>query len=131
MKYTPSGTAMAKFRVAVRDPFRKDDAGKVQADFFDVVAWRTSAEFAAKYLEKGSPVALKGRIRQETWSDKEGATRSRVVINADDVESIGPNPNAPAQAPEAAKPAPKPAAKPAPPAPETEEPEYDPFAGDV
>lgn len=126
LKYTPNGTAMAKFRVAVRDPFRKDDNGKAGADFFDVVAWRGPAEFTAKYLEKGSAIMLKGRLRQETWKTDSGETRQRIVVNADDVESGGPKSNGGDQQQQQAS---KPAVKPAPAT--TEEPDYDPFADDV
>lgn len=126
LKYTPAGVAMAKFSVAVRDPFRKNDEGKVQADFFDVVCWRNPAEFAGKYLEKGSAVALSGRIKQEKWTTQDGQNRSKVIINADDVESNGPPKNADPQQqpqPSAPKAAPAPVA--------AEEPDYDPFADDV
>jgi single-strand DNA-binding protein len=121
LKFLPAGTAMAKFRIAVRDPFKKKEEGKPDADFFDVVAWRGSAEFAGKYLEKGAPVGVKGRLQQQTWKLDDGSARSRVVINADDVEGLGP-----AKAGDQSPAAEKPASKPAPQA--AEEPDYDPFA---
>lgn len=127
LKYTPTGTALAKFRIAVRDPFRKKDDGKPDADFFDVVAWRHAAEFAGKYLEKGSAVGVKGRLRQETWKAEDGTSRQRVVINAEDVEGSGPSKGGDPSESAAEAPAGKPAPK-APPKAATEEPDYDPFA---
>lgn len=125
LKYTPAGVAMARFSIAVRDPYRKNDEGKVQADFFDVEAWRGPAEFAGKYLEKGSPVALAGRLKQVKWTTPEGQNRAKVIINADDVESNGPPKSADPQQPSAPKAAPAPAPV------AVEEPDYDPFADDV
>lgn len=122
LKYTPKGDAMSKFRVAVRDPFRKGDDGKPTADFFDVVAWRNSAEFAANYLQKGSGVAISGRLKVEEWKNDEGQKRSRVVINANDVEGYGESKGGGQPQPEAKKAAPPPP---------VEEPEFDPFADEV
>lgn len=76
---TTSGKSIASFSVAV-------DRGNDEADFFDVTAWEKTAELVAKYLYKGSKVLIQGRLRQDTWDDKQsGAKRSKVVIMATDV----------------------------------------------
>lgn len=76
---TTSGKNIASFSVAV-------DRGSDEADFFDVTAWEKTAELAAKYLSRGSKVLIQGRLRQDTWDDKQsGSKRSKVVIVASDV----------------------------------------------
>ena len=86
MKYTPTGTAVTNFSVAV-DGYRKDADGNKQTDWFDVVAFGKTAEFVAQYVDKGARVSLRGRLQQEKWTTPEGQSRSRVSIVADQVQS--------------------------------------------
>jgi single-strand DNA-binding protein len=60
--------SVTSFRIAVKRDFaRKDDA---DTDFFDVVAWRSTAEFICKYFKKGSLIQLYGRLQNRAWIDK-------------------------------------------------------------
>lgn len=78
---TTSGKTIVSFSLAVDRP--GEDAG---ADFFDVVAWEKLGELVVKYVGKGRKVLVQGRLRQDTWDDKEtGKKRSRVGIVATDV----------------------------------------------
>lgn len=74
LKYTPSGVAVASFRVACQRPFASSD-GKKEADFLDVVAWRQQAEFAANYLGKGRKVLVEGRIQVRSYDTQDGQRR--------------------------------------------------------
>ncbi len=78
---TPSGKTVTSFSLAV-DRGTQDD----QADFFDVTAWEKTGELVAQYLSKGRRCLVQGRLRQDSWDDKEsGKKRSKVEVVAFDV----------------------------------------------
>lgn len=85
---TPSGKTVVRFSIAV-DRQTSDD----QADFFDVTAWEKLGELVMQYLGKGRRVLVQGRLRQDSWDDKEsGKKRSRVEVVASDVTFLdGPS----------------------------------------
>ena len=81
MRTTASGKAVCSFSLAV-DRQGQDD----QADFFDVTAWEKTGELVSQYLSKGRRALVQGRLRQDSWEDKEtGKKRSRVEVVAFDV----------------------------------------------
>ena len=102
---TSTGKTIANFSIAV-DRGGQDDA----ADFFDITAWEKLGELVMQYLGKGRRVLVQGRLRQDSWDDKEtGKKRSRVEVTATDVTFLdGPNGDGGSAAPAAA---PKTAAK--------------------
>src|SRR5919197_3811840 len=83
LKYTPSGVALSRFRVAVNRPMAPNAQGEREADFIDVVAWRQAAEFAANYLGRGRLVAVEGRLQVRSYQAQDGTRRrvSEVVID--------------------------------------------------
>ncbi|AKM80708.1 TPA: single-stranded DNA-binding protein [Candidatus Saccharibacteria bacterium] len=85
---TPSGKTVTSFSLAV-DRQGQDD----QADFFDVTAWEKTGELVAQYLTKGRRALVQGRLRQDSWDDKEtGKKRTRVEVVAFDVTFLdGPS----------------------------------------
>ena len=98
LRRTQSGTAVTSFRIAVDRDFKSQDGSK-QADFFDVVAWRNTAEFVSKYFTKGRMAVVEGRLQTRDWTDREGGKRVATEIVADniyfgdskrDAESAGP-----------------------------------------
>ena len=84
MRRTQSGTAVTSFTMAVDRDF-KSQSGEKETDFIDVVAWRNTGEFAAKYLAKGRMAAVEGRIQVRDWQDKDGNRRKGVEVVADNV----------------------------------------------
>lgn len=81
MRTTTSGKNVCSFSLAV-DRQGQDD----QADFFDVIAWEKTGELVNQYLSKGRRCLVQGRLRQDSWEDKEtGKKRSRVEVVAFDV----------------------------------------------
>lgn len=81
MRTTTTGKSIASFSLAV-DRQTQDD----QADFFDVTAWEKLGELANQYLSKGRRCLVQGRLRQDTWDDKEtGKKRSKIEIVATDI----------------------------------------------
>lgn len=85
---TPSGKTIASFSLAV-DRAGQEDA----ADFFDVTAWEKLGELVSQYLSKGRRCLVQGRLRQDSWDDKEtGKKRSKVEVVATDVTFLdGPS----------------------------------------
>ncbi|HEV2471329.1 MAG TPA: single-stranded DNA-binding protein, partial [Chthonomonadales bacterium] len=75
MKYTPAGVAVAQMGIAV-NRYSKNEQGEYETDFFNVVAWRRSAEFAANYLTKGRLVAIDGRLQTRSWTGQDGNKRT-------------------------------------------------------
>jgi len=88
---TSTGKTIASFSIAV-DRAGQDDS----ADFFDVTAWEKLGELVIQYLAKGRRVLVQGRLRQDSWDDKEtGKKRSRIEVTATDVTFLdGPGDNA-------------------------------------
>lgn len=84
LRRTQNGTAVTSFTLAVDRDF-KSQSGEKETDFIDVVAWRNTGEFAAKYLAKGRMVAVEGRIQVRDWQDKDGNRRKSVEVVADNV----------------------------------------------
>ena len=84
LRRTQSGTAVTSFTMAVDRDF-KSQSGEKETDFIDVVAWRNTGEFAAKYLAKGRMAAVEGRIQAREWQDKDGNRRKAVEVVADNV----------------------------------------------
>jgi len=85
LRYTPSNnTSVCQFTVAVDRRFKSE--GQPQADFIQIVAWRQTAEFVAKYFTKGSRIAITGSIQTRTWDDNSGNRRYITEVVADEVE---------------------------------------------
>ena len=71
VKFTPSGTAVAKFSVATSHRFKdKNDQWQDQTEWHNVVLWQRLAEIAGEYLKKGGKVYIEGRLQTRSWDDK-------------------------------------------------------------
>lgn len=120
LRQTTTGKNVASFRIAC-DRGRRDANGQNQADFFDVVAWERLAEFVCRYFQKGSLIAVDGRLQSRQYQDKNGNNRQAVEIVAQNINFTGPkSQNQGMGAPAMSAPAPaeyaRPAAQPAAPA---------------
>ena len=82
LRRTQNGTSVTSVRLAVDRDFKSQDGTK-QADFFDVVAWRQTAEFVSKYFTKGRMAIVEGRLQSRDWQDKDGNKRTSIEIVAD------------------------------------------------
>lgn len=83
---TASGALMARFSVAVKRPYSKEET-----DFFDVTAWRSLAEICGKYLKKGSKVALVGYFTSRSYEDNQGIKRKVWDFNCEEMEMLSSN----------------------------------------
>jgi single-strand DNA-binding protein len=85
LKYTPSGTPVAKFSLATNDRF-KDKEGQWQdrTEWHNVTAWARTAEIAGEYLKKGSKVYIEGSLRTHSWDDKQTGQKkcmTEIIVN--------------------------------------------------
>lgn len=87
LKFTQSGTAVAKLRIATQDRKRDADGNWTDGDptFLDVTAWRQAAENAAESLSKGDRVVIIGRQRQRSYQTREGENRTVYEVEADEI----------------------------------------------
>ena len=83
-RYTQSNIAMTRFKLAVNRQGKKED-GQPTADFFQITAWRSTAEFVQKYFTKGQQVLIEGYLRNNSYTDKEGNKRYSDDIHASQV----------------------------------------------
>lgn len=90
LRYTPQGNAVCSFSVATNEK-RRDKTGDMQdvTTWFRITLWGKQAENASKYLTKGNPVYIEGRLRIEEWTDRDGQTRQSLEVNATDMQFIG------------------------------------------
>lgn len=90
LRYTPQGNAVCNFSVATNEK-RKDKSGEFQdhTTWFRVTLWGKQAETASKYLTKGSPIYIEGRLRVEEWSDRDGKNRHTLEVQATDMQFLG------------------------------------------
>jgi single-strand DNA-binding protein len=72
VKYTPSGTAVAKIALATNERFKdKDGQWQDRTEWHNVVLWQRLAEIAGEYLKKGGKVYIEGRLQTRSWDDKQ------------------------------------------------------------
>jgi single-strand DNA-binding protein len=89
MRYTASGTAVAKFRIATTEKFTDKDGNRQErTEWHRVVAWRKLAEICGQYLAKGKQVYIEGKIRNDTW-EKDGVKQFSYEIVADNMVMLG------------------------------------------
>jgi single-strand DNA-binding protein len=121
LRVTPKGTAICQFGIAVNRQF-KDESGATRDEttFVDIEAWGKQGELVSKYLSKGSPAMVEGRLKLDQWEDKQtGQKRSKMKVVLDNVQFLSTRsgggggqsaaPEGDPSAPAAARP-PKPAA---------------------
>ena len=90
LRQTPSGKNVCQLGVAVGRSYKDANGQWVEAtSFFDVVVWGQQGENCAKYLSKGRPVAVEGRLEQRSWDAQDGTRRSKVEIVANLVVFLG------------------------------------------
>ena len=84
-KQTPSGVPVTTFRIAVDRDFKNKQTGEKEADFITVVAWRSTAEFVAKYFAKGRMAVVEGRLQIRPYTDRDGNKRSATEVVAENI----------------------------------------------
>ena len=95
---TQSGVAQCTLRLAVTRRFADKQTGKRESDFFNVVCWRQTAEFAAKYLTKGRKICVEGSLQTRSYDAQDGSKRYVTEVIADNVEFCDSKPEGGSQA---------------------------------
>ena len=87
VKYTPSGTAVAKFSLATNERYKdKSGAWQDRTEWHNIVAWQRLAEIVGEYVKKGGKVYIEGRLQTSSWDDKEsGQKRYKTEVIASDL----------------------------------------------
>jgi single-strand DNA-binding protein len=90
LKNVGNDRVVADFGLAVNRRYKGPDGEyKEDVTFVDVEAWARTAELVGQYLAKGSACYLEGRLRLDTWTDKDNVRRNRLKIVADTVQFVG------------------------------------------
>ncbi len=84
LRTTQSNLSVCSFTVAVNRRFKNKEGG-YDTDYINIVAWRQTAEFVAKYFSKGSKIALVGSIQTRSWEDEQGQRRYATEVVTDEV----------------------------------------------
>lgn len=88
LRHTTSDISVTSFTIAVDRDYQKAGAER-QADFIDIVAWRSTADFVCRYFRKGQLIAVQGSIQTRMYQDKDGNKRKAFEIVADKVSFCG------------------------------------------
>ncbi len=87
LRYTPSGTAIAKFGLAVGGRPRD---GQDTVSFFNIIVWGKMGENCSQFLSKGKQVCVDGRLEQRRWQAQDGSNRSTIEVVAERVQFLSP-----------------------------------------
>lgn len=88
LKTTTNGVSVCSFRIAVDRDYAPQGQER-KADFINVVAWRGTAEFVAKFFRKGQMIAVNGSIQTRQYEDRRGNKRTAVEVVAGSVSFCG------------------------------------------
>lgn len=88
LRTTTQGHSVCSFRIACDRSYVQQGQQR-QADFIDIVAWRQQADFVSKYFQKGSMIAVEGRLQTRNYQDKNGNNRTAVEVVANNISFAG------------------------------------------
>ena len=89
LRYTPSGTAVCEFSIAVNRNWKSGD-GEMREEtcFVDCTMWGRRGEVVAEYFSKGKPIFIEGRLQLDQWESREGEKRSKLKVVAESFEFL-------------------------------------------
>lgn len=87
LRYTPQGTPVASFRIAVNYRYKQSDDAKQETMFIDSVVFGKQAESCSKFLNKGSAVLVEGRLQERRW-ESNGQQKSKFEVVAQSVRFL-------------------------------------------
>ena len=97
IRYTPSGTPVANFGLAVNRKFRQAEELRDEVCYIDIVVFGKQAEHCGQYLSKGNGVIVDGRLQQRRWETEDGQKRSKHEVVAQTVNFLPKRPEAGAE----------------------------------
>ena len=91
VKYTPSGTPVAKFTLATNERFKdRSEEWQERTEWHNVVAWQRLAEITGEYIKKGTKLYIEGKLQTSSWEDRQsGSKRYRTEVVARDIVLLG------------------------------------------
>ena len=90
LRYTNSGTAVANFRIATNERWTdRNGESQERTEWHNIVAWSKLGEICGKYLKKGKPVFVEGRLQTRSWEDQSGNKRYTTEIVAQTMQMLG------------------------------------------
>ncbi len=93
LRYTPSGQAVANFRVATSESWQDKQGQKQErTEWHRIVAWGKLAELVVEYLKKGRQAYIEGKLQTRQWDDRDGNKRYTTEIVANTVQFLGGRP---------------------------------------
>ncbi len=89
LRVTPKGTSVCQFGMAVNRVYRSGDETQEETTFVDLEAWGKQAEIISKYVNKGNPLFIEGRLKFDSWESKEGEKRSKLKVIVENMQLMG------------------------------------------
>ena len=90
LRHTAQGTSVANFSIAVNRTYKGNDGDfKKETSYFNIIVWGRIGENCAKYLTKGRPVLVEGRLQNRNYETQDGQKRTITEIVADNVQFLG------------------------------------------
>ena len=91
VRYTPSGTSVANFRIATSEQWTNKDGEKAaRTEWHKIVAWGRLGEICGEYLHKGKQVYIEGKLQTKSWEDRDGNKRYTTEVIAHTMQMLGP-----------------------------------------
>jgi len=88
LRETPGGASVADAGLAVNDRRKQGDEWVDETSFIDLTLWGRTAENAAEYLSKGSPILIEGRLKQDSWQNEAGEKRTKLKVVVDRLQFL-------------------------------------------
>jgi single-strand DNA-binding protein len=91
LRYTPNGTAVASFGIAINRTWKTPEGEKKEETcFVDASVFGKRAEVVSEYFSKGKPIFIEGRLQFQQWEAKDGQKRSALRVVVEDFQFVGP-----------------------------------------
>ena len=88
LRYTPQGTSVCNFGLAVTSPYKQGEEMKEEVTFINIVVFGKQADTCGQYLNKGSGVLVEGRLQESRWETEDGQKRSKHEVVAQNVRFL-------------------------------------------
>lgn len=88
LRYTPQGTSVCNFGIAVNRKYKQGDEMKEEVTFINIVVFGKQADTCGQYLNKGNPVLVEGRLQERRWETEDGQKRSKHEVVAQTVRFL-------------------------------------------
>ena len=88
IRYTPNGTAVASFSIAINRKYKQGDELKEEVCYIDIVVFGKQAETCGQYIKKGNAIIVDGRLNQRRWETEDGQKRSKHEVVAQSVRFL-------------------------------------------